>query len=226
MAKKISEIKLVGDLPDHIANNYELVDMDKLTANVSIAKRKVITKVIQKPENPNEIMEMVSDTEPVEIERPFTEISKTDDLVVAYLQAKENTGFVDNKVPDDLIVPEVKVSGEAENQSPNQTYTAYYVPDFPTEGEMKNYEFYTNVKEYIGANLRITAALVDKKVLSLGGVSKNVYQSEPGETIYYKDAESSGIRFTIDNTNTNAEYKRIFYKTIENGIEEWIELKD
>lgn len=224
--KKVSEIKLVGDLPDHIANNYELVDMDKLTANVSIAKRKVITKVIQKPENPNEIMEMVSDTEPVEIERPFTEISKTDDLVVAYLQAKENTGFVDNKVPDDLIVPEVKVSGEAENQSPNQTYTAYYVPDFPTEGEMKNYEFYTNVKEYIGANLRITAALVDKKVLSLGGVSKNVYQSEPGETIYYKDAESSGIRFTIDNTNTNAEYKRIFYKTIENGIEEWIELKD
>lgn len=223
------EVSIVDDenLRAQLPENYELVGIGKLTTNVSIAKRKVITKVIQKPANSNGRMEMVSDTKPVEIERPFTEISKTDDLVVAYLSEdkQENTGFVDNKVPDDLIVPGVK-SGEAANQSPNTKYEAYYVPNFPTEGKMTNYEFYTDPKEYIGANLIITAALVDKKVLSLAGDSRNVYQSQPGGTIYYKDAESSSIRFTIDNSNTNAEYKRIFYKTIENDREEWIELKD
>lgn len=198
------EVSIVDDekLRDQLPENYELVGIGKLTANVSIAKRKVITKVIQKPENSNGKMEMVSDGKPIEITRPFTEISKTDDLVVAYLPTDEtnHTGFVGNKVPDDLSLPGVKTSGEATDQSPEKTYTAYYVPDFPSAEKMGNYEFDTD--SYVGANLKITAASADNTTVSvLNSDSKNVYQKEAGSTIYYSSANPV-ITWNIADTTT------------------------
>ena len=189
-------------LSEELAKNYTLTGIQDLSTTVTISKRKVITKVIQKPEKSNEKMEMVSDGEPIEITRPFTEISKTDDLVVAYLPTDEtnHTGFVGNKVPDDLSVPGVKTSGEATDQSPEKTYTAYYVPDFSAEGTMTNYEFDTD--SYVGANLKITAASADNTTVSLNSdSSKNVYQEKAGSTIYYSSA-APVITWNIADTTT------------------------
>ena len=189
-------------LSEELAKNYTLTGIQDLSTTVTISKRKVITKVIQKPENSNGKMEMVSDGKPIEITRPFTEISKTDDLVVAYLPTDEtnHTGFVGNKVPDDLSVPGVKTSGEATDQSPEKTYTAYYVPDFPSAEKMGNYEFDTD--SYVGANLKITAASADNTTVSvLNSDSKNVYQKEAGSTIYYSSANPV-ITWNIADTTT------------------------
>lgn len=212
-------------LSEELAKNYTLTGINELSTTVTINKRKVITKVIQKPANSNGRMEMVSDTKPVKIERPFTKISKTDDLVVAYLpeDKQEKTGFVGDEVPNDLIVPGVKVSQEATDQSPKQTYTAYYVPDFSAEGTMTNYEFDTNA--YTGANLIINVSTIgiDSKVIYVdSGNSKNVYQSGAGATIYYKGMDNPEIEFSINNKETQAEYTKIFMET-ENG---WTELTE
>lgn len=212
-------------LSEELAKNYTLTGINELSTTVTINKRKVITKVIQKPEKSNEKMEMVSDGKPIEITRPFTKISKTDDLVVAYLPTDETnrTGFVGNKVPDDLSVPGVKTLGEATDQSPKQTYTAYYVPDFSAEGTMTNYEFDTNA--YTGANLKIIASDIgiNPEVIYVdSGNSKNVYQSVAGETIYYKGMDNPEIEFSINNKETQAEYTKIFMET-ENG---WTELEN
>lgn len=215
-------------LSDKLAKNYTLTGINKLSTTVTISKRKVITKVVKKPEKSNEKMEMVSDGEPIEVIRPFTEISKTDDLVVAYLpeDKQEKTGFVGDEVPNDLIVPGVKVSQEAENQAPGQKYTAYYIPDLPEENTMANYEFDTNA--YAGANLEIAKSSeginLDKPevVYVDQESSKNSYQSAPGETIYYKGMDAPEIEFIINNTGTKAEYTKIFMET-ENG---WTELKN
>lgn len=212
-------------LSDKLAKNYTLTGINELSTTVTISKRKVITKVIQKPEKSNEKMEMVSDGEPIKVTRPFTEISKTDDLVVAYLpeDKQEKTGFVGDEVPNDLIVPGVKVSQEATDQSLNEEYKQYYVPDFSAERTMANYEFDTNA--YTGANLIIIASSIgiNSKVIYVdSGNSKNVYQSGAGETIYYKGMDNPEIEFSINNKETQAEYTKIFMET-ENG---WTELEN
>lgn len=202
-------------LSEELAKNYTLTGINELSTTVTINKRKVITKVIQKPEKSNEKMEMVSDGKPIEITRPFTEISKTDDLVVAYLPTDEtnHTGFVGNKVPDDLSVPGVKTSGEATDQSPEETYTAYYVPDFSAEGTMTNYEFDT--ASYVGANLKIAESFegIKPEVVYVDQASsKNSYQSAPGETIYYS-TDDPKIKFNINNDKTQATYTKILVET-------------
>lgn len=183
--KKVSEIKLVGDLPDHIANNYELTGMKDLETEVNIAKKTLTMEVVIADKK----VPTVINEGKTYIERAFDDDNKTTDLSV---QVK---GFVDDKIPEGYINPTVKEDVNKKTTDAPGTYVDdYFIPDVSDISKANatgNYEFDTaNAK---GLGLYITAS---KAPINGGAVqvenSKNVYQAAANELIYYRYKEKEG----------------------------------
>lgn len=206
--KKVSIVdneKLHNQLPE----NYELVGIDKLTASVTIAEKTLTMEVVAS--------KSVTIKDNKYVQRAFDDDEKTKDLSV---QVK---GFVDDKIPEGYINPTVKEDVNKKTTDAPGTYVDdYFVVDVTKANATDNYKFSETAK---GLGLYITASStgISSEVVSVDSDnSKNVYQSVAGQTIYYKGMDAPEIEFIINNTDTKAEYTKIFMET-ENG---WTELKN
>ena len=206
--KKVSIVdneKLHNQLPE----NYELVGIDKLTASVTIAEKTLTMEVVAS--------KSVTIKDNKYVQRAFDDDEKTKDLSV---QVK---GFVDDKIPEGYINPTVKEDVNKKTTDAPGTYVDdYFVVDVTKANATDNYKFSETAK---GLGLYITASStgISSEVVSVDSDnSKNVYQSVAGQTIYYKGMDAPEIEFIINNTDTKAEYTKIFMGT-KNG---WTELTE
>lgn len=183
--KKVSEIKLVGDLPDHIANNYELTGMKDLETKVNIAKKTLTMEVVIA----NKKVPAVINKGKTYIERAFDDENKTDGLSVKV------TGFVKEEAPanlKDYKNPTVKEDMDKKSTDAPETYVDdYFIPDVLEANATGNYEFDTDNAKGLGLYITASKASIDGGAVQVEN-SKNVYQAAANKLIYYRYKEKEG----------------------------------
>ena len=183
--KKVSEIKLVGDLPNHIANNYELTGMKDLETKVNIAKKTLTMEVVIA----NKKVPAVINKGKTYIERAFDDENKTDGLSVKV------TGFVKEEAPanlKDYKNPTVKEDMDKKSTDAPETYVDdYFIPDVLEANATGNYEFDTDNAKGLGLYITASKASIDGGAVQVEN-SKNVYQAAANKLIYYRYKEKEG----------------------------------
>ena len=209
--KKVSEIKLVGDLPDHIANNYELTGMKDLETEVDIAKKTLTMEVVIADKK----IPTVINKGKTYIERAFDDDNKTKDLSV---QVK---GFIDDKIPEGYINPPVKEDVNQKKTDAPETYVDdYFIPDVSDISKANatgNYEFDTANAKGLGLYITASKASIDGGAVQVkNGDSTNVYQAAANGLIYYRYKKGEKTEYPVIKwhiTDKYNSYSKIFITT-------------
>lgn len=209
--KKVSEIKLVGDLPKHIANNYELTGMKDLETEVDIAKKTLTMEVVIADKK----IPTVINKGKTYIERAFDDDNKTKDLSV---QVK---GFIDDKIPEGYINPTVKEDVDKKSTDAPETYVDdYFIPDVSDISKANatgNYEFDTANAKGLGLYITASKASIDGRAVQVeNGDSTNVYQEVANGLIYYRYKKGEKTEYPVIKwhiTDKYNSYSKIFITT-------------
>lgn len=222
--KKVSEIKLVGDLPNHIANNYELTGMKDLETEVDIAKKTLTMEVVIADQK----IPTVINKGKTYIKRAFDDDNKTKDLSV---QVK---GFIDDKIPEGYINPTVKEDVDKKStDAPETCVDDYFIPDVLEANATGNYEFDTDNAKGLGLYITASKAPINGGAVRVEN-SKNVYQAAANELIYYRYKEKEGeetehpvIKWKITGDYAT-NYSKIFITTgtPNSELRSWTECKN
>ncbi len=205
--KKVSNIKLAGDLPENIAENYKLTGLDTITTTVTIKKKKLTMKVVKD--------KSVESTEDGFILRAFDAENKKEGLSV------QVEGFVNGESPESLKgynAPEVQEASDVDDETPGTTIANYFTVNTLNANPTENYEFDRETATGLGWYITASRENISNNAVSVdNSESKYAYQENAGAKIYYNPDKEPAIRWKIADQYGN-KYSQI---SITEGNNTW-----